>query len=228
MFVTFEGIDGAGKSTALHQVDAALRLCGVPTLRTREPGGCRLGERLRAILLEPHTGRLAERAELHLFLADRAQHVAEVITPALNAGKIVLCDRFTDSTLAYQGFARGLDVPNLRRLNDMATGGLAPDVTLLFNLPVSEGLSRIAGRRALHEEALSEGRFDAESLAFHDRVRQGYLTLAAEEPERFMIVDAALPREEVATRCLQAVANALRRLGRAAPKLGAYLEGRGC
>lgn len=160
---------------------------------TREPGGCNLGRSLRSILLDGRTRGLSSRAELFLFLADRAQHVAEIVRPALEAGQIVLCDRYTDSTLAYQGYGRGLDTEYLRRLNDAATGGLAPDLTLLLDLPVRCGLGRAGERNRIKGLVVSEGRFDSESLDFHERVRTGYRALAEEEPERFAIIDAAQP-----------------------------------
>ena len=164
MFVTFEGIEGSGKSTALRLLAGLLSL--------------------RPILLDARTRGLSSRAELHLFLADRAQHVAEIIRPALEAGQTVLCDRFSDSTLAYQGYGRGHDVERLRRINAQATGGLAPDLTLLLDLSVSEGLERAGERNRAEGTVVSEGRFDAESLDFHERVRAGYLALAEAEPER--------------------------------------------
>ena len=142
MFISFEGIEGSGKSTALTLLAQELERRGYDVLRTREPGGCGLGRALRPILLDARTRSLNMRAELYLFLADRAQHVAEVIRPALEAGQIVLCDRYTDSTLAYQGYGRGLDPEKLRRINEMATGGLVPDLTLLMDLPVGLGLER--------------------------------------------------------------------------------------
>ncbi|MDR2820103.1 MAG: dTMP kinase [Desulfovibrio sp.] len=214
MFISFEGIEGAGKSTAQRLVADFLQARGHDPLLTREPGGCSLGRNLRSILLDARLSRLSGRAELYLFLADRAQHVAEVIRPALDAGQTVLCDRFTDSTLAYQGYGRGLDTEYLRNANETATGGLTPELTLLLDLPVADGLSR-AGRRNREEgTVISEGRFDSESLDFHERVRRGYLALADEEPQRFAVIDATEPPEDVAMQCLSAVEAALGRRGR--------------
>ncbi|MDR0816196.1 MAG: dTMP kinase [Desulfovibrio sp.] len=214
MFISFEGIDGSGKSTVIRMVAEYLQHSGYNPLLTREPGGCTLGHSLRPILLNARTSGLSEQAELYLFLADRAQHVREVIRPALKAGQIVLCDRYTDSTLAYQGYGRGINPEHLRRINEMATGGLLPDLTLLLDLPVHCGLTR-AGQRNLEDgTVLSEGRFDAESQAFHERVRQGYLTLAAEESSRFTIIDTAQPPDDVVLQCLSAVENILRQRGK--------------
>ena len=214
MFISFEGIEGSGKSTAQRLLAEHLQGLGYDPLLTREPGGCALGRSLRPILLDARTRGLSSRAELYLFLADRAQHVAEVIRPALEAGQAVLCDRYADSTLAYQGYGRGLDPEHLRRINDMATGGLMPDLTLLLDLPVHCGLERAGLRNREEGTVLSEGRFDAESLEFHERVRQGYRSLAAEEPERFAIIDAAQPPEDVVLQCLSAVEASLRQRGR--------------
>ena len=205
MFVTFEGIEGSGKSTALRLLADYLKEHGHDPVITREPGGSTLGRSLRPILLDARTRGLSSRAELHLFLADRAQHVAEIIRPALEAGQTVLCDRFSDSTLAYQGHGRGHDVERLRRINAQATGGLSPDLTLLLDLAVSEGLERAGERNRAEGTVLSEGRFDAESLDFHERVRAGYLALAAAEPERIVVIDAAQPPEDVLLQCLSAL-----------------------
>ena len=214
MFISFEGIEGSGKSTAQRLLAEHQQGLGYDPLLTREPGGCALGRSLRPILLDARTRGLSSRAELYLFLADRAQHVAEVIRPALEAGQTVLCDRYADSTLAYQGYGRGLDPEHLRRINDMATGGLMPDLTLLLDLPVHCGLERAGLRNREEGTVLSEGRFDAESLEFHERVRQGYRSLAAEEPERFAIIDAAQPPEDVVLQCISAVEASLRQRGR--------------
>ena len=214
MFISFEGIEGSGKSTALTLLAQELERRGYDVLRTREPGGCGLGRALRPILLDASTRSLNMRAELYLFLADRAQHVAEVIRPALEAGQIVLCDRYTDSTLAYQGYGRGLDPEKLRRINEMATGGLVPDLTLLMDLPVGLGLERAGLRNQRQGTVLSEGRFDAESMDFHERVRQGYLALAAEEPCRIACIDTEQRPEDVLLQGLSAVEDYLARSGR--------------
>ena len=214
MFISFEGIEGSGKSTALTLLAQELERRGYDVLRTREPGGCGLGRALRPILLDARTRSLNMRVELYLFLADRAQHVAEVVRPALEAGQIVLCDRYTDSTLAYQGYGRGLDPEKLRRINEMTTGGLVPDLTLLMDLPVGLGLERAGLRNQRQGTVLSEGRFDAESMDFHERVRQGYLALAAEEPCRIACIDAEQRPEDVLLQGLSAVEDYLARSGR--------------
>lgn len=185
--ITCEGIEGSGKSTQILLLAAHLRSQGKEIVVTREPGGCPIADEIRRILLDPSNVELSARAELLLYAAARAQHVEEVIRPALGKGAIVLCDRYIDATVAYQGFGRGLDLPLIAQLNLVASGGLLPDLTLLFDLPVEIGLNRARARNAVALE--DEGRFEAESLAFHQRVRAGYLQCASQE-ERFTIVDA--------------------------------------
>ncbi|WP_243359708.1 dTMP kinase [Fundidesulfovibrio terrae] len=197
MFVTFEGVEGAGKSTQIALAEDWLRSQGRDTLVTRQPGGCALGVELRRILLDARNTHLDPMAELFMYLADRAQHVAQVIRPALAAGKAVLCDRYHDSTVAYQGYGRGLDVARLTDLGRMATGGLAPDVTVVLDLPVALGLGRARGRNAAAGACQSEGRFEALETDFHERVRQGFLAMAESEPGRFAVVDASGSPDEV-------------------------------
>lgn len=213
MFITFEGIEGSGKSTALRMLAEHLEDKGYFVVSTREPGGSALGRKLRAMLLDSRTTQLRNRAELFLFLADRAQHVSEVIRPALDEGHLVLCDRYADSTISYQGYGRGMDIDQLVQVNDLAISGLWPQLTLLCDLSPHMGLER-AGRRN-HEEGtiISEGRFDSESMAFHTRVREGYLERAAAEPDRFAIIDAARPVEDVFLQCLSAVEEKLQEFG---------------
>jgi dTMP kinase len=187
VFITFEGIEGSGKSTQIRRLAAGLPKT---TVVTREPGGTPLGTRLREALLD-RDGRVTPRAEVLLFFADRAQHVAEVIRPALERGAIVLCDRFEDSTLAYQGFGRELPMGALRAVGALATGGLRPDVTVLLDVGVETGFERV-GRRG------GADRMESEERAFHERVRQGFLTLAGEDKERFLVLDGSRPPEEVA------------------------------
>jgi dTMP kinase len=188
MFITLEGPEGAGKTTQLAQIEALLQTYGFAVVKTREPGGDAIGEKVREILLHGHPN---PEAELLLFAAARAQNVAEVVRPALLSGKAVLCDRFTDSTIAYQGFGRGLPLEVIGAVNAFATGGLAPDVTLLLDLPVAIGLAR---RR---EDVAGENRLDKESLAFHEKVRSGYLWQAKQEPERIKIIDATQTPEAI-------------------------------
>ncbi len=197
MFVTFEGPEGAGKSTALRAVAAGLRATGRRVVETREPGSGEVGKAIRAILL--HGGDLEPRAELLLFLADRAQHVAEIVRPALARGEIVLCDRHADSTFVYQGVARGLDPTFVKAGNAFATGGIVPDLTVLFDLPAEVGLARLQ----------NPDRMDALPLSFHQRVRQGFLDLADGEPGRFRLLDATQGPQEVAERALAIVQGTL-------------------
>lgn len=189
LFISFEGGEGCGKSTQIAALAARLTSRGVPLLATREPGGCAIADAIRRILLDPANATLVSRAELLLYAAARAQHVDEIIRPALGQGTWVLCDRFTDATLAYQGGGRQLPPTTIETLNRIATDGLEPDLTLLLDLPVEEGLRRAVGRN--HKNGTThEGRFEAETLAFHQRVRAAYRQLA-ESHKRFRVVDAS-------------------------------------
>ena len=196
-FITFEGGDGTGKTTQIRLAENYLRQQSRACLATREPGGTELGKLIRKVLLEVGETEIAAPTELFLYLADRAQHVQQLIAPALAEGKIVLCDRFTDSTLAYQGYGRGIDLKWLRRLNDTASGGLRPHLTLLFDCPVEAGLARAAGRRDQLGEP-PEDRFEREELDFHQRIRSGFLEMAKQEPDRFRVIDASCPMPWVA------------------------------
>lgn len=204
MFVTVEGVEGAGKSSLMNLLVQEFEKRRIPFLRTREPGGCGLGAKLRPLLLDVSSS-LDSRAELFLFLADRAQHVAEIIRPALARGEWVLCDRYADSTIAYQGYGRGMDADRLQELNDYATGGLWPERTLLLDLPVEQGLQRARARNGREGLSLSEGRFEAEELAFHERIRAGFLARAERWPERFRVLDARLAPEELLRAALKAL-----------------------
>ncbi len=189
-FITLEGGEGAGKSTALDYLCARLEQAGIRVLRTREPGGTAVGEKVRTLLLDPdHSGMHAD-TELLLMFAARAQHLHEVILPALEHGEWVICDRFTDATYAYQGGGRGIDVRRIGLLEDWVQQGLQPDTTLLFDLPVAQGLERAGQRGALD-------RFEQEQQDFFTRVRDAYLARAAQYPERFRIVDAGRELEAV-------------------------------
>lgn len=190
-FVTFEGCEGCGKTTQIGLAATWLKGRGISVLETAEPGGTPLGRRIREILLNRGTCAIAAEAELCLFAAARAQHARETILPALEAGQWVFCDRFTDATLAYQGFGRGLDAGFIKVLNDFSALSLTPDRTLLFDLPVATGLARAEKRAAHRPPEQAEDRFEQEELAFHARIREGYLILAAREPERFRIIDGA-------------------------------------
>lgn len=192
LFITFEGPEGSGKSTQIRRLAAVLEEQGVPVLVTREPGGTHIGNAIRAILLDPVHTEMSERAETLLFNAARAQIVDQVIRPALAAGQWVLCDRYADSTLAYQGYGHGQALDPLRRLGEYATGGLTPDVTFYLDIDVRVGLQR--KRSGAVEEW---NRMEEKTLAFHQAVRDGYLALAAAEPARWLIVDAAQSIEAI-------------------------------
>lgn len=214
-FVTLEGIDGSGKSTVLNRLAEALADKGYPVVATREPGGTAVGRAVRAVLLDVESAGMSPLCEAFLYAADRAQHVAEVIRPALEAGRLVLCDRFTDSTLVYQGAARGLDMEWLEAVCSRAAGGLVPDRTLLLDTTVEEGLKRLARRRTAQGSGRYEARFDEETIAFHRRVYAGYMALAEANKERFIIIDASRPVEEVVRACIDALAPELASVGSA-------------
>lgn len=197
-FITFEGIEGTGKSTQIAKLEAWLRGRGLRVRVTREPGGSRIGAELRRMLLSLENRDICPRAELFLYLADRAQHVEQVVRPALAAGEIVLCDRFADSTVAYQSAGRGLAEDVLDALNAQAVNGLWPDLTILLDLPPETGLTRALSRNRDEGKTVAEGRFEAESLTFHTRVRAGYLRLAERFPRRIRMVDASGSIEEIA------------------------------
>jgi dTMP kinase len=197
-FITFEGGDGSGKTTQVKALESHLIARGKSCIATREPGGTSLGRLIRHALLEVGNQPITSPAELFLYLADRAQHLQEVILPALEQGKVVLCDRYTDSTLAYQGYGRGIDLGLLRTLNDIASRGIRPDLTLLFDCPAEIGLSRTAQRQS--QPATLRGRvdrFEEEKIEFHEKVRNGFLELAKAEPQRFRVIDAARSAADV-------------------------------
>ncbi|MBN1847913.1 MAG: dTMP kinase [Deltaproteobacteria bacterium] len=196
MFITFEGIEGCGKTTQIKRLENGLRRKNIPLMRTLEPGGTTIGHTIRRILLDSNHKNLSPLAELILYEADRAQHVEEVIKPALDKGQWVLCDRFCDATVAYQGFARGMDMVLIRTLNDAVTRGIRPDLTFLLDCPVEIGLERARTRNRDHAQK-GQDRFEQERLAFHRVVRRGYLELASKEDKRFVIIDAALTEDRV-------------------------------
>lgn len=202
-FISLEGIEGCGKTTQLRLLAEWLRSAGHAVLTTREPGGCPIADQIRAILLTPQSQALVPRAELLLYAAARAQHVDEVLKPALQAGIIVLCDRYTDATLAYQGGGRGLDPGMITELNTLASGGLSPQLTLLLDLPVEIGLSRATSRNQTNAD--QEGRFEQESLEFHRRVQTAYRALASAEPGRFCRIDACGSVAQVSERIIAAI-----------------------
>ena len=208
LFITFEGPEGSGKTTQIRLLAATLQQRGLQTVTTREPGGTQIGNSIRAILLDPRHTEMSPRAETLLFNAARAQLVDEVIRPALAAGKIVLCDRYADSTLAYQGYGHNQDLEQLRKLGDYATGGLKPDLTIYLNIDPAAGLQRKQAG-----DAEEWNRMEERDLAYHRAVHQGYLALAAAEPERWLTVDATRSVDEIHVRIIAQVEARLQQEG---------------
>lgn len=204
-FITFEGPEGGGKSTHVRELAEQLRAEGKTVLVTREPGGTRLAELIRGLVREEVEDPPVTRCEVLLFIAARAQVVSEVIRPALARGEWVICDRFADSTFAYQGYGRGIDVGLLRNFNDFATEGLVPDLTILLDVPPETSKARLAERQAA--TATSADRIEQAGDMFHRRLRDGFLELAKAEPDRFVVIDSSGPREEVSDRVWTAVRN---------------------
>ena len=195
MFITLEGIEGCGKSTQARRLADRLKHLKIPVTLTFEPGGTRIGQDIRGILLNTGNLGLSSLAELLLYAADRAQHIAEIIRPSLSSGKWVISDRFFDATLAYQGYARNQDISLINDLNQRACLGIRPDKTFLIDCPVEIGLERAFRRnRELKQEG--QARFEREKVAFHESVRKGYLMIAGQEPERFVIIDGSLNEED--------------------------------
>jgi dTMP kinase len=197
MFLTFEGIEGTGKSTQIRMLVNYLEQRGKEHLVTLEPGGSRIGRELRRMLLHLESRDITPETELFLYLADRAQHMAQVIRPALARGKVVISDRFADSTVVYQGYGRGLEPRLLHQLNEVAVAGCWPHATILLDIEPESGLNRAMARNLREGKAVEEGRFEAESLEFHRRVREGYLTWASLHQQRIHVVDAAPGPDEV-------------------------------
>ena len=205
VFITFEGSEGGGKTTQVSLLAEALRARGHDVVETREPGGTSIGQTLRQLLLRPHSGSptdtLAPPAELLLMLADRAQHIHEVILPSLQAGYIVLCDRYADSTTAYQGYGRGFDLAEVAQLNAFVCGACRPHLTFVLDLPVAVGMERAQERRG----TAAVDQFEAASVSFHERVREGFLAIVRAEPERICLIDATQDIEAVHTAVLAGV-----------------------
>lgn len=192
IFITFEGPEGAGKTTVIQKIAERLEKENIAVLATREPGGIEIAEKIRAVILDPSHTAMDEHAEALLYAAARSQHYFEKVRPALDAGKLVICDRFIDSSLAYQGYARGIGVDEVLAINEFAIGKNLPDVTILFDLAPEVGLARI------HAHSDREvNRLDVESLAFHEKVREGYLLLVKRYPERIKVVNADQNVEQV-------------------------------
>lgn len=187
LFITFEGADGCGKTTQLNLLADYLRAKGHAVEVTREPGAKGLGEKIRKILLN-YDGEVSDRCESFLFLADRAQHIDMIVNPAVEAGKIVLCDRHTDSSLAYQGYGRGLPVDRIKKLNDIAVNGRIPDLTLIFDIDIETSMSRVGSEK---------DRMESAGMEFFNRVRNGYLEIAKQEPQRVKVIDASKSIEQI-------------------------------
>jgi len=204
-FITFEGIDGCGKTTQLRIFANSLRNRGLEVVETVEPGGTEIGQQIRRILLDPGNTSMHSRTELLLYFASRAQNVEQVIRPALASGSAVLCDRFTDSTLVYQGCGRGLDEATVLQLDAIACQGLKPNTTVLIDIDLETSLDR--AKRRNQRSTVSESRIDDESVQFHENVRAGYCALAAREPDRFVVIDGRASVGEVARRIVEAMHN---------------------
>ena len=201
LFITFEGGEGSGKSSQAEELRRWLSTQGIPAILTHEPGGTELGEKISDLVKWAQNTDISPMTELLLFNASRAQHVKEVIRPALYEGKAVICDRFDDSTTAYQSYGRGLDLEMVKSINDTATGGLRPNLTVLLDISVKDGLARKSGEKL--------DRFEKEDLEFHKKVREGYLKLADEERERWLVIDAAQSRESISEIIYQRVQSLL-------------------
>ena len=199
MFISLEGIEGCGKTTQLDCISVFLEKIGRPFVVTREPGGTDIGKKIRSILLDPASHDLVPAAELLLYMADRAQHINSVIKPRLAEGKIVVCDRYYDATVAYQGFARGLGVNYIRDLHRMILEDFKPDLTILLDLSPRTGLSRAWQELDSGNRSGAESRFEEEAISFHEKVRAGYLEIARMEPKRFKVIDASPEIDTVQT-----------------------------
>ncbi len=196
LFITFEGADGCGKTTQMKLLAEYLQKQGHDIVLTREPGGKGLGEKVREILLN-YDGEVSDRCESFLFLADRAQNIDIIVNPAVEAGKIVLCDRHTDSTVAYQGYGRGLDLDRINLLNNIAVNGRKPDLTFVFDIDTETSMKRVGKEKDRMENA---------GIEFHNRVREGYLKIAQQEPERIKVIDASKSIEEIHKEVLNKIA----------------------
>lgn len=201
IFITFEGPEGGGKSSQIALLVERARSQGFDVLETREPGGTSIGERIRQILLSHGSSAIANKTEMLLYAASRAQHVEEIIRPALNEGKIVICDRFIDASIAYQGYGLGLSIEEITEVNKLATDGLVPDRTYMLDLPVELGMQRISTCRGCNEDlqAIGLDRIESKDMEYHRQVREGFLEIARQDVRRVRIVDAAKAMEDVAS-----------------------------
>ena len=207
-FITFEGVEGSGKTTQIQRLKKYLTQRGIPCKVTREPGGCPIGEKVRKILLNPDHREMVPMSELLLYEAARAQHVNDMIKPFLKKGGVILCDRFNDATLAYQGYGRRIDLRWIERLNHLSSQGIRPDVTFLLDCPSDVGLKRALQRnRVLKQER--EERFEKEEIQFHRRVRKGYLAIAKKEPRRVKVIDTRQGEDKVFNKIRKTVDNLL-------------------
>lgn len=204
IFITFEGVEGSGKTTQIDLLASALEAEGLQVVKTQEPGGTKIGAMIRKILLDPKNKEIGSMTELMLYGANRAQHIKEVILPAIREGRIVLCDRFSDSTIAYQGYGRALSLEIIEKLDIFATEGLKPSLTILLDINPEKGLFR-AKKRMEENNSLKEGRIEREGLSFHKRVREGFLRLAEEEPDRIKVIGADLPVEDIHKKIIEIV-----------------------
>ena len=191
MFITLEGIEGSGKTSQIKHIVDFLNTHGVRCITTREPGGTIIGEKIRAILLDPENKNLDPVTELLLYNADRVEHINKIIIPSLSSGTTIICDRYFDATIAYQGYARGLNIPLIKQLHTLATENLKPDITFLLDLKPEVGLERAWKQVKNGHRTDKETRFEKEKLSFHEKVRNGYLDMASFEPDRFKIIDAS-------------------------------------
>ncbi len=195
-FITFEGVEGSGKTTQIQRLKRYLSRKGIPCQVTREPGGPPISEKIRKILLDPEHRTLVPLGELFLYEAARAQHIEEVIKPLLQKGTVVICDRFNDATLAYQGYGRKIDLNLIQKLNRLTSQGLKPDLTFLLDCPTDLGLKRALQRNRISRNE-KEGRFEREKIQFHHRVRRGYLEIAKKEPYRVRVIDTRVGEDKV-------------------------------
>ena len=204
LFITFEGVEGSGKTTQIRRLKRYLTQKGIPCKVTREPGGCPISEKIRKILLNPEHREMVPLSELFLYEASRAQHVKEVIEPLLEKGVVVLCDRFSDASIAYQGYGRKLDLGLVERLNHLSSQGIKPHVTFLLDCPSDLGLKRAVQRNQVQRKEKEE-RFEREKIQFHHRVRRGYLSLAKKEPHRMKVIDTRQGEDKVFEKIRQVV-----------------------